>query len=207
MRTGSCLLALLVLTGCGHGAVLAPEPRIPSCRQVSVAGAIDRAPALSWFGPGQADETVRHFQWCRAVGPVVVAGPAWSGQQPVDSLLVVSYNMDLGAASAVEMVDSIRAGALTGGSRVDHFLLLLQETFREGPSVPAVAPEGSGTGRARYPEPPRGKRLEIVRAADSLGLHLFYVPAMRSGRGPNPEGRAEDRGTRFSRRCRSTVSR
>jgi endonuclease/exonuclease/phosphatase family metal-dependent hydrolase len=102
--------------------------------------------------------------------------------------------VNLGAASAIELVDSLRAGAFTAGTPITDFVLLLQETIREGESVPDRVPKGSGTGRGVFPSPRRGPRLDIVRVADSLRLHLFYGPAMRSGKGRNPSGLAEDRG-------------
>ena len=106
----------------------------------------------------------------------------------------MSFNVNLGAASAIELVDSLQAGAFTAGAPVTDFVLLLQETIREGEGVPDRVPEGSGTGRGVFPSPRRGPRLDVVRIADSLRLHLFYGPAMRSGKGRNPSGLAEDRG-------------
>jgi hypothetical protein len=127
----------------------------------------------------------------------VVARPdgevAGTGRR-VDSLAIVSFNVNLGAASAIELVDSLRAGAFTARAPVTDFVLLLQETIREGESVPERVPEGSGTGRGVYPAPRTGPRQDVVRVADSLRLHLFYGSAMRSGKGRNPAGQPEDRG-------------
>jgi endonuclease/exonuclease/phosphatase family metal-dependent hydrolase len=205
----SALLSLLAAAGCGHGAVVGADPKFAPCREVV---ALDGGPVpeVRWFGPGQDDEVVRHFEWCRAVGPLVVARPdgevagtgngevAGTGRRPdglaVDSLAIVSFNVNLGAASAIELVDSVRSGAFTAGAPVTDFVLLLQETIREGDDVPDRVPKGSGTGRGRFPAPRTGPRLDVVRMADSLRLHLFYGPAMRSGKGRNPRGLAEDRG-------------
>jgi endonuclease/exonuclease/phosphatase family metal-dependent hydrolase len=201
----SALLSLLTFAaiGCGHGAVVGADPKFAPCREVVAHDGGD-VPEVRWFGPGQDDEVVRHFEWCRAVGPLVVSRPSRQGagtDRPVDSLAVhvdslaiVSFNVNLGAASAIELVDSLRAGAFTAGSPVADFVLLLQETIREGEGVPDRVPEGSGTGRGVYPGPRKGPRLDVVRIADSLRLHLFYGPAMRSGKGRNPSGLAEDRG-------------
>jgi hypothetical protein len=193
----SALLSLVAaVVGCGHGAVVGADPKFAPCREVVALDGGD-VPEVRWFGPGQDDEVVRHFEWCRAVGPLVVARPDREPNgtgRPVDSLAIVSFNMNLGAASAIELVDSLRAGAFTAGAPVTDFVLLLQETIREGAGVPDRVPKGSGTGRGVFPSPRRGPRLDIVRIADSLRLHLFYGPAMRSGKGPNPSGLAEDRG-------------
>jgi endonuclease/exonuclease/phosphatase family metal-dependent hydrolase len=195
-------LSLLAgVAACGHGAVVGADPKFAPCREV-VALDGGGVPDVRWYGPGQDDEVVRHFEWCRAVGPVVVARPdreaagtAHTGDShAVDSLAIVSFNVNLGAASAIALVDSLRAGAFTAGASVTDFVLLLQETIREGDGVPDRVPDGSGTGHGVYPAPRKGPRLDVVRIADSLRLHLFYGPAMRSGKGRNPSGLAEDRG-------------
>jgi endonuclease/exonuclease/phosphatase family metal-dependent hydrolase len=192
--------AVLLLAACAHGAVVGADPVFAPCREVAALGS-GRPPDVRWYGPGQDDEIVRHFEWCRAVGPVLVSSPDSRqtglddpASEAVDSLAIISFNVNLGAASAVELVDSLRRGAFTGGAPVVDFVLLLQETIREGHGVPVRVPKGSGTSRGRFPTPRRGARLDIARTADSLGLHLFYGPAMRSGKGLNPNGRPEDRG-------------
>jgi hypothetical protein len=199
----SAVLSLVACaaSGCGHGAVVGADPKFAPCREVVVLDEGD-VPEVRWFGPGQDDEVVRHFEWCRAVGPLVVARPdpesSGTGRPgdsiPIDSLAIVSFNVNLGAAPAIELVDSLKAGAFTAGAPVADFVLLLQETIREGEGVPDRVPKGSGTGRGVFPSPRRGPRLDIVRIADSLRLHLFYGPAMRSGKGRNPSGLPEDRG-------------
>jgi hypothetical protein len=214
----SAVLSLLAAAaiGCGHGAVVGADPKFAPCREV-VALDGGNVPDVRWFGPGQDDEVVRHFEWCRAVGPLLVAlprhpdperseGEGHSRQElglglarslvppPVDSVAIVSFNVNLGAASAIELVDSLKAGAFTDGAPVTDFVLLLQETIREGEGVPDRVPKGSGTGRGVFPSPRRGPRVDVVRIADSLRLHLFYGPAMRSGKGRNPRGLSEDRG-------------
>ena len=193
------MVATAALTAaCGHGAVVGADPKFAPCRE-AVALNGGPAPEVRWFGPGQDDEVVRHFEWCRAVGPLLVGRPGGpigepTGDRPIDSLAILSFNVNLGAASAVALIDSLHAGAFTAGAPVTDFILLLQETIREGERVPDRVPKGSGTGRGVYPVPRKGPRLDIVRIADSLRLHLFYGPAMRSGKGRNPSGLSEDRG-------------
>jgi endonuclease/exonuclease/phosphatase family metal-dependent hydrolase len=134
------------------------------------------------------------FRWCRAVGPLALYRPERPQPPAVDSLAIVSWNIHVGGGAVVDLIDSLGAGSFTGGRPVEHFVLLLQETFREGGGVPEAAPDGSGSGRARFNRPPLGGRLDITRVADSLGLFLFYVPSMRNGRGAGPRGLPEDRG-------------
>ena len=167
---------------------------MPVCRTLVTENDVDGG-EVRWFGPGQPDEAVRHVEWCRAVGPLVVGGPGSHEVHRVDSLAVLSYNMNLGAGSVIDLVDSLRNGVFTSGSPVGDFVLLLQETFRDGHLVPDPAPRGSKTGRARYPASDRGMRLDVRRIADSLQLYLYYAPAMRGGRARNPNGLPEDRGS------------
>lgn len=187
-------LPIVALAGCGHGPVVAPETQVPPCRQLAVRPERPVPPSVRWFGPGQDDEVVRHFQWCRAVGPLHFSGPAHRSSEPVDSLAIVTYNMNLGAGAVTAVLDSLVAGGFSGGVPIRDYLVLLQETIREGASVPDRVPSGSGAGRARYPAPSAGKRIDVVALAERSGLHLFYSPAMRSGNGPNPRGLSEDRG-------------
>jgi endonuclease/exonuclease/phosphatase family metal-dependent hydrolase len=56
--------------------------------------------------------------------------------------------------------------------------------------VPATPTPGSYPSRILR-RPPSGDRLDVLQAADLLGLHVAYVPSMRNGIGADP---AEDRG-------------
>ena len=162
-----------------------------------------------------ADDQDRTFQnaWCAGVGPAVV----WEAPEPVgaevvarastaatasslaadslvtsdepvlDSLLVVAYNAHIGAGAMNALVEDIRSGGLTG-QPVTHFVLLLQEVYRERLGVPpddelpSEAPSGSRTTEQN--------RVPIVDWAQRLGMHLVYVPSMRNGVGfATPEDR------------------
>ncbi len=77
------------------------------------------------------------------------------------------------------MIAELRSGRLAGAPATD-FVLLLQEAARRSADVP---PTDSVPGQARWAGRAGGGRREnIVRVARSLGLHLVYVPSMRSGR-------------------------
>jgi endonuclease/exonuclease/phosphatase family metal-dependent hydrolase len=107
-------------------------------------------------------------------------------------LTIVAWNIHVGGGDVVELVRRLRAGELTNGRAVDHFVLLLQEVHREGGLVPMDAPNN------RVPEriaesPPSGERLDVVEIANRVNLDLFYVPSMRNG-GPNSGPTEEDRG-------------
>ena len=159
------------------------------------------------------DDRDRAFQnaWCAGVGPALLweapepvgeevvadASTAASPESPdsivtsdepvLDSLLVVAYNAHIGAGDMDALVEDIRSGALTG-EPVRHFVLVLQEVYREELGVPAdddlprEAPSGSRTAEQ--------DRTPILEWAQALGLHLLYVPSMRNGIGyPTPEDR------------------
>lgn len=126
-------------------------------------------------------------RWCAAVGGAVVEPePAGDERLPaagagVDSLAVLSWNTHVGAGALEQLVEDLRAGRLTEGRPVRHFVLLLQEAPRAGAPVPELLPQGARAGRAYYHEPPGGERFDVVTLARRLGLALYYVPSMRNG--------------------------
>jgi len=154
------------------------------------------------------DDEDRRFQdaWCVAVGPAVrYAPPARSavatgvpgggdtveapGLPRIDSLLVVAFNAHIGDADLERLVGDIRSGAFTG-EPVEHFALLMQEVHRSGDVVPPADELPAGAQTASAVESPPG-RDDIVDDARALGLHLLYLPSMRSGVLPETQ---EDRG-------------
>lgn len=148
---------------------------------------------LRWSRTAQGPDTVVLDAWCAAVGPAVVARPepADGGLSPVlDSLVVVTWNVHVGGGDLVRLVADLREGSLTGGRPVRDFVLLLQEAHRSGPGVPEAAVRGSYPPRI-LERPPSGDRLDVVQAAERLGLYVVYAPSMRNGAGAAP---AEDRG-------------
>ena len=183
------------------------------CRATVGADGEATTPAVRWSHID--DERDRTFQnaWCVGVGPALVwEAPAPVGEEVVadastaasasastpdsivtsdvpvlDSLLIVAYNAHIGAGDLDDLVADIRSGALTG-QPVNHFVLLLQEVYRENLGVPAdedlpsEMPSGSRTAEQ--------DRTPILDWARALGLHLVYVPSMRNGIGfPTPEDR------------------
>lgn len=149
----------------------------------------DRTEA-EWQGP--RDGAARHQlnAWCAAVGPAVFGGWADPPTERVDSIAVLSWNVHVGGGDLRGLVRDLREGVFTSGVPVEHFVLLLQEAYREDDTVPAFDPGlpfGSGVSLA----PPTGERRDIVADAEDLGLSIFYAPSMRNGegRGSTPEDR------------------
>ena len=144
--------------------------------------------AIEWRVSVEADAR-ELSRWCRAVGnPVFVKAPAAvSAEAPaLDELVVVSWNAHLAEGELHDLIARLRAGALTGGRPVAHFVLLVQELYRRGAEVPEfdVRDRSAFAIRPRDPE-----SFDIDDHAATLGLSVLYVPSMRNG----PELR-EDRG-------------
>jgi endonuclease/exonuclease/phosphatase family metal-dependent hydrolase len=127
-------------------------------------------------------------RWCRAVGaPVYLGTPALASVRPtLDQLTVISWNAHLAEGQLDDLIASLKAGELTGGKPVQHFVLLIQELYRRGDMVPAFD-RGDRSAHAIRPRDPEAADIDDHAAA--LGLSMLYVPSMRNG----PELR-EDRG-------------
>ena len=136
--------------------------------------------AIHWFAP-PAEDTAHLESWCRAVGvPVVASTPsAPSAAAPaLEDLVVVSWNAHLADGRLTDLIEDLRAGELTDGRPVAHFVLLLQELYRRGSDVPRFAPNA----RSAFAIMPRDPQAPDARDyADRLGLSLAYVPSMRNG--------------------------
>lgn len=183
-------LALVVTPVLSEPFVAQPAPSSDpavgaGCRRES------RTSGLAWIRPADQRERARLDSWCRAVGPPARHDPGGSTSEPVDSLVVVVWNTNVGAAEIGRLVDDLRRGELSGGEPVPHFVLLLQEAHREGAGVPPAPPaEVSWAGRIGGKGEPR---MDIVEIARREGLHLLYVPSMRNG-SPRDGDAPEDRG-------------
>jgi endonuclease/exonuclease/phosphatase family metal-dependent hydrolase len=136
--------------------------------------------ALHWFAP-PAEDTADLESWCRAVGaPVVAATPVEraAAAPALEDLVVVSWNAHLADGRLSDLIDDLKAGELTDGRPVRHFVLLLQELYRRGSDVPAFAPNA----RSAYAILPRDPRAPDANDyAARLGLAVAYVPSMRNG--------------------------
>jgi endonuclease/exonuclease/phosphatase family metal-dependent hydrolase len=215
-------LALTTWVGCGVAPDVqvpseAPEPR--PCRAVVDGHGRPIERDVTWHDAPHEADRARLDAACRTVGPVVIASPAGEAGPPrgrsgsagdrrpesPSELVAVSWNVHGGAGNVRALVDAIVGRAdraatfpepdsirvLTHDSR-PAVVLLLQEAYRAGPRVPAGVPPGAPVPRAVRPDV--AWREDVVSIARALALHLVYVPSMRNGRAPGPDG-PEDRGT------------
>jgi len=136
---------------------------------------------ITWHR-AEATEQATVDRWCRAVGPpIVVSKPASvqaSTPPPLTDLVVVTWNAHLAEGRLATLLGAVRAGRLTDGAPVVHFVLLVQELFRRGPDVPPMTPDARSAIAitARDPRTP-----DAADQARTLGLSFVYVPSMRNG--------------------------
>jgi hypothetical protein len=157
-----------------------------------------RSTTVQWFGPDDLHDRARLDAWCAGVGPAIVetatalqenttAQPdattplpeATTGASAVtlNDVTFVSWNVHVGNGDLAAFIADLRAGVLTDGKPVRHFVLMLQEAVRAR-DVPPYAAGASGARRitARTSHP-----LDIFDISRDLGLSLIYVPSMRNG--------------------------
>jgi endonuclease/exonuclease/phosphatase family metal-dependent hydrolase len=109
-----------------------------------------------------------------------VARSIGESRKPVDltDLVIVTWNAHLADGRLIDLIADLRAGRLTAGQPVDHFVLLLQELYRRGSEVPEFLP----TARSAFAILPRNPQAPDARDyAKQLGLAMTYVPSMRNG--------------------------
>jgi endonuclease/exonuclease/phosphatase family metal-dependent hydrolase len=165
-------LLLATAVGCAHikAPVMAPV----------LAGSC-RSETLRWFAPSDDDHRHRLDSWCAGVGPAVLEAPASqdSGGVPVEleDVTFVSWNVHVGNGDIAAFVEDLRAGTLTDGRPVRHFVLMLQEAVRLG-AVPPLVGRASGARRISADD---ASSIDIVDISRQLGLSLLYVPSMRNG--------------------------
>ncbi len=191
MRVRNLVISLAVTaTFVAAGVLPAPKTAYatpPDTPCESRPGLVSTVP-FTWFAaPVEDAETLE--QWCRGVGiPVVAATPDDDNDRPprLEELVVVSWNAHLADGQLTDLIADLRAGRLTGGEPVQHFVLLLQELYRRGADVPAFVPSARSAYaiKARNPNAPDARDY-----AAALGLALAYVPSMRNG-----HQMSEDRG-------------
>lgn len=180
MRAHAVILALLACAAASASCTTRPamtmHPAGASCRSDG------RGAAMQWIGPASARDRRRLDAWCAGVGPVFrqdLTGPA--DALIADGLTVVSWNTHSGLANVRRLVGELRAGALTDGRPVRHFVLLLQEVRR---ALDAAPSELSVVGR------PTEEQQDIQRLSIDLGMAVVYAPAMRDGDNGRDRGNA-----------------
>src|SRR4030095_14147463 len=97
--------------------------------------------------PDDIGDRAKLDAWCNTVGPVVVGEPRLPSPILADRLIVVGWNVHLGAGDVVRLVDDLRAGRIGEKAADAPIVLLLQETFRSGEEVPAPVAGGPGPHR------------------------------------------------------------
>jgi endonuclease/exonuclease/phosphatase family metal-dependent hydrolase len=184
-RATALFAAAAALLGAGCAAPLSrmtPAALDRSCRSALSLAAVP-APAIRWAAIDARHAAVLDA-WCDTTGPPVVhAAPAPAGHDrtsaALDELVVVSWNVHVGAGDVEGLVARLRRGGFSGGRPVRRFVLLLQEVFRQSDAVPDAA-----SRQVRLPRSAaRGgqRRLDVVELAARLGLALYYAPSMRNG--------------------------
>ena len=188
--------AILVATiaSCARAPIAMPPAQAPTCRTAVDERGQPLTLAIDWRLPDDRNDHPTLLARCRAVGPAVIdATPATDVAPPAlgpsGVLTIVTWNTHVGGGDVRAFVAALKSGALTSGEPVGHFVLFLQEVFRRGPGIPPVLPAGAIAARRIDVTPPSGAREDIVSAASSLGLALYYVPSTRTG----PD-EVEDRG-------------
>lgn len=184
---GAALAVALLgaLSGCG------PRPRLELPDDVAEPYVSDVRHDLVWIHPDSAHDTLRLERWRAAVGdPIEREANEPEDDDGVDSLVVVTWNVEVGGGDVEALIADLRNGKLTPHPE-RHFVLLLQEAFRAGDAVPAFDPLHMESAKPIHARPPSGPRLGIDEIAERADLSLLYVPSMRNGAGPL---HSEDRG-------------
>ncbi len=138
----------------------------------------------AWFGPSTSAERKLLDRWSGVVGPPLVRSHS-AAQRAADSIVLVSWNVAVGAGDVDALVSELRRA-----HPASELVLLLQETYREGPDVPAMILSDAVVPRRLGGNRPRGFR-DVESIAERSGLNVYYVPSMRNGTSMRP---GEDRG-------------
>ena len=149
------------------------------------------ATILRWVRMVPPHERARVDAWCAAVGPPLRIAPLRRPEVFTGPFALVSWNTHVGGGDLDRFVADLRSGRLTGGRPVLQLVLLLQETYRSGASVPTQGETPMAWASAQQPPRPSGSRDDIAASATRLGLDALYVPSMRNGA---PRTTREDRG-------------
>jgi endonuclease/exonuclease/phosphatase family metal-dependent hydrolase len=191
ITNGIGLALALLLTGCAarqRAPVLVPVAATIPCR-VAFTRDGPAPQAVAWLAAADPCRRAHLDAWCEAGGPPVIVPDPAVATSPTDDLVILTWNLHVGAADVAELVHRLRTGALTGRPAT-HFVLLVQEARRAGPLVPSIVPAGSRTPHSIRPHAATHV-TDIVESARSLGLALYYVPSMRNG---SPPDATDDRG-------------
>src|SRR5262245_36575489 len=124
----------------------------------------------------------------RTVGaPILYAPVPMRAADKTGRLIVVNWNVHVGHGDITGLIEKISRAETSHGFGKPEFILLLQESFRQGADIP----DSTGFKVPRRIAPPDAA-LDIHDVARELGWWMYYAPSMRNGNGLKE--RAEDRG-------------
>jgi endonuclease/exonuclease/phosphatase family metal-dependent hydrolase len=190
----AAVIGLIVAASCmAAGAEVVTDS--PGCSGIDQGRVVVADHVILWRNEVDASDQDVLRSWCEAVGsPVFMTRAGSSGKiNSADTLIVVSWNTHAGAAELSRFVLDLRSGRFTHGKPVNHFVLLLQEVFRERSKAKGMTPANTETGANVRPTQTEGRRVDIVETAIQKRLGVLYVPSMRNS-GPDDDALAEDRG-------------
>ena len=165
--------AAAVLTGCTGGHTLA---------RLDAAGAV-LSDTIDWYSPAVESDRLALARWRASVGPPLVRASS-SVRSSADEIMVVSWNTALGAGDVVTFVRQLQL------ERRDRpLVLLLQEVYRRGESVPRTFARNAVFASRLGGALPGGAATDIDSIAAELGMTAYYVPSMRNGGGTFDEDR------------------
>jgi endonuclease/exonuclease/phosphatase family metal-dependent hydrolase len=149
------------------------------------------SPALpfEWRWPADHERAPDASAWCETVGPpLVLLKRTPPAARPATTIAIVSWNTHVGQSDLPALMAALDRGDLSGGTRPDDVVLLLQEVLRRGPEVPASVAQGAPVPPAIRPS--RGRAADIQQWAETLDQNLVYLPAMRNGEEQEDRGNA-----------------
>jgi endonuclease/exonuclease/phosphatase family metal-dependent hydrolase len=185
------VVAVLVCGSCAARSGHISGSSLPACRQVVP----DPRLIIAWASPPAERDRVKLADWCAAVGPLLFEPKAGDGttlRAPIaDHLAIVTWNMHVGGGDVDDLIGRVRSGEFSSGRRIDHLVLLLQESYRSGGGVPATVARQAGVpGRIALGSHATHAR-DVGRVAAAHTMAVLYAPSMRNGAAPDDP---EDRG-------------
>jgi endonuclease/exonuclease/phosphatase family metal-dependent hydrolase len=127
--------------------------------------------------------------WHGNVGEAIALDLAGPLVRNVTVLDVLCWNLAIGRARLLEVVEKLRAGGFDGESRGANrpLIILAQEAYRADNSIPERLLSKHHGGHAPHE---RRRISDVVELAYDLGMSLRYAPSMRNGKHRSDRGNA-----------------
>jgi endonuclease/exonuclease/phosphatase family metal-dependent hydrolase len=164
----------------------------PSCKGLMEGQLRINDQVIVWKNQANDEDYDNLLSWCQVVGSPVFFRPTKT-KSIFDRITLVSWNVHVGSGDIDQFINDLEKGHITDGEPVEHFVMLLQEAYRQDSSIPVKIPPYAKSGNNIHVTTSRGSRVDITTIARKHGLELFYVPSMRNGRQENTNI-PEDRG-------------